>query len=201
MSLSCTKKVVDNANLATRINVSMIQSMETPRGIILIREASLADAVQFRELRLSALEDSPTAFSADLQTNLVHPMSFWESRLRPDPYGTIFFAEHDSKLIGMTGVRQGESAKTKHAVLVWGVYVRPEWRGLRIAGKLLETACNWAGSHGAELAKLAVVAANTTAVKCYERCGFTVYGTEPKAIRYDGVDYDEYLMLRPLGNS
>jgi ribosomal protein S18 acetylase RimI-like enzyme len=66
---------------------------------------------------------------------------------------------------------------------------------------LLETACNWAKSRGAETAKLAVVAANTSAVKCYERCGFTVYGTEPRVIRHEGVDYDEYLMLRPLGSS
>lgn len=179
----------------------MIKSLDTPRGTLIIREATMADVVPFRELRLFALEESSTAFSADLQTNRDHPLSLWENRLRPDPYGTIFFAEHDSKLIGMTGVHQGESSKTKHGALIWGVYVRPEWRGLHIAEGLIQAGCEWAKERGVEVVKLAVVTANTSAVQCYERCGFAVYGTEPKAIRHEGFDYDEYLMLRPLGNS
>jgi hypothetical protein len=42
-------------------------------------------------------------------------MSHWENRLKPDPNGTIILAEQNAQLIGMTGIRQGESAKTKHA--------------------------------------------------------------------------------------
>jgi RimJ/RimL family protein N-acetyltransferase len=34
------------------------------------------------------------------------------------------------------------------------------------------------------------------AIRCYNRCGFTVYGVEPQAIRHDGVMYDELLMAR-----
>lgn len=179
----------------------MIKSMATPRGTIVIREATLADAAQFRELRLSALEDSPTAFSADLQTNLDHPLSLWESRLRPDSYGTIFFAEHNAQLIGMTGVRQGESAKTRHGALIWGVYVRPQWRGLRVAPELIQTACFWAKARRVETVKLAVVTTNTPAIRCYERLGFETYGVEPRAIFHKGIYYDEYLMLRELGGS
>ena len=179
----------------------MIKSLQTPRGAIVIREGTLADVVQYRELRLFALQDSPTAFSADYQINLNHPMSFWENRLRPDPHGTIFFAEHDSQLIAMTGVRQGESAKTKHAALIISVFVRPEWRGLHIAEELIESSCEWAKARGAEIVKLAVVTTNTSAVRCYERIGFKTYGVEPRAILYQGVYYDEYSMLRSLAIS
>ena len=108
----------------------MIRSLDTARGAVVLRESNLADAAQFRDLRLSGLQDSPTAFSADYQVNFDHPMSFWEGRLSFDEHGIIFFAEHENSLIGMSGIRQGETPKTKHGAYVWGVYIRPEWRGV-----------------------------------------------------------------------
>src|SRR5215210_1148312 len=99
----------------------MNQAITTSRGTIQIREGNPADATRYRELRLAALLDSPTAFSADYQTNLNYPMSFWESRLTFDKYGVIFFAEHENTLIGMTGIRREELPKTTHGAYVWGL--------------------------------------------------------------------------------
>ena len=71
----------------------MIKSLQTAKGTVVIRDASFADAEQFRDLRLFALQDAPTAFSADLDINRKHTKRFWEDRLKPDPHGIIFFAE------------------------------------------------------------------------------------------------------------
>ena len=171
---------------------------ETPRGKIIIRESTPADLMQYRELRLSALLDSPTAFSADYELNLNQPMSFWEGRVNPDEQGKLFFAEYETQLIGMTGIRQGESPKTKHGGYIWGVFVRPEWRGLHIAETFIENCIEWAKSRQINIVKLGVMTNNTPAVRCYERCGFTVYGTEPRGILYEGNYYDEYLMSRDI---
>jgi RimJ/RimL family protein N-acetyltransferase len=176
----------------------MSNSITTARGAIVIREASLADAIQFRELRLEALQDSPTAFPADYMANVNHPVSFWEDRLKTNGIGTIFFAEHENQLIGMMGIRRGESSKTKHSASIWGVYVRPKWRGLRIAESLIEACIEWAKSKDVIIVKLGVTAASTSAVRCYQRCGFTIYGTEPRGIFHDGQYYDGYLMYRDL---
>jgi ribosomal protein S18 acetylase RimI-like enzyme len=176
-------------------------SITTSRGAVLIREASPTDARRYRELRLEALLDSPTAFSADYQINLNHPMSFWESRLTIDEYGIMFFAEHENTLIGMTGIRKGESPKTKHGAYVWGVYVRPAWRGLRIAEALIGICADWAREHDVVILKLGVMADNESAIRCYKRCGFTVYGMEPRALFYEGRYYDEFLMYCPLDNT
>lgn len=176
----------------------MIKSIETQKGKIVIREASFADADQFRELRLFALKDSPTAFSADLDINIKHARRFWEDRLKPDPHGIIFLAERDNQLIGMTGIRRGESFKTKHSAGIWGVYVRPEWRGLRIAEGLIDSCCEWAKLRDVQIVKLAVVSTNESAVRLYERVGFTLYGTEPQALLYEDQYYDEFLMYRSL---
>jgi ribosomal protein S18 acetylase RimI-like enzyme len=176
----------------------MIRSFETARGDIVLRSGNMADAPQYRDLRLSALQDAPTAFSADYQTNLTFPMSFWEGRLVSDDISVIFFAEHNSKLIGMTGIRIGETPKTKHGAYVWGVYVRSEWRGLHIAEQLIDICLEWGKQRDVVIAKLGVMANNESAIRCYKRMGFTIYGTEPRALFHDGQYYDEYLMSRAL---
>jgi len=179
----------------------MIKNLQTPRGMVAIREANLTDAAQFKTLRLDALRENPTAFSADYQTNADQPISYWEGRLKDDENGTIFFAEFDEHLIGMTGIRIGQSVKTKHGASIWGVYVRAEWRGLHIAGALIESCIHWAKARQVNIVKLGVATNNTSAVRCYERCGFTVYGTDPGGIFYEGKYYDEYLMSRAINST
>jgi len=171
---------------------------ESKRGAISIRAATLADVTQFRELRLFALQDAPTAFSADYQTYLSRPISFWEGRLAFDEYGIIFFAEYAGNLIGMMGIRQRESPKTKHSAEIFSVYVRPEWRGLHIAEALIDSCVQWAKVRDMNILKLGVMATNTSAVRCYERCGFKIYGTEPRDVFYEGNYYDLHLMFRDI---
>ena len=175
------------------------KSFETTHGAIIIRAALPSDVTQYRELRLFALQDAPTAFSADYQTHLSRPMSFWEGRLNFDEYGMIFFAEQAGNLIGMTGVRQRESPKTKHSAEVFSVYVRPEWRGLHIAEGLMDLCVQWAKAHEVNILKLGVMATNTSALRCYERCGFKIYGTEPRDVLYEGKYYDLHLMCLDIG--
>lgn len=177
----------------------MIKSLKTSRGAIVIRQSNLADAWNFRELRLEALQDSPTAFSMDYQRSFHYPTKYWEDTLAMDDNeSAIFFAEHDGHLIGMTGIARGRFPKTRHGADIWGVYVTSSWRGLRIAEELIRSCVDWAKKRGIFILRLAVVATNTSAIRCYERCGFTTYGTEPRSLLYDGKFYDEYLMSLPL---
>src|SRR5262245_54672918 len=177
---------------------SINQTLETPHGNITIREAMPSDVARYRELRLHALENAPTAFSSDYHVQLNQPTSFWERRLTFDEYGTIFFAEYENKLIGMTGIRQNESPKTRHSADIISVYVRPEWRGLHIAEALIEACIEWAKARGVNIVKLGVLSASTSAIRCYQRCGFIIYGTEPRGVFFDGQYYDGYLMYRSL---
>lgn len=176
-------------------------TIETRLGYVIVREATVSDTEQFRALRLDAIQDSPIAFPADYTVYVNHPMDFWEKRLVTDESRILFFAEQENGLVGMTGIRRGELPKTKHSATIWGVYVRPEWRGLHIAESLIEACIAWAKANGVNIVKLGVTAASTSAVRCYQRCGFIIYGTEPRGIFYDGKYYDGYLMYRSLDNS
>jgi RimJ/RimL family protein N-acetyltransferase len=177
----------------------MIKSLKTSRGTVVIRRSNLADAWNFRDLRLEALQDSPTAFSMDYERSFNYPAKYWEdSMAMDDNESVIFFAEYDGHLIGMTGIARGRSPKTRHAADIWGVYVTSSWRGLHIAEELIRSCIDWARAREIVITRLAVVATNTSAIRCYERCGFTTYGTEPRSLWYEGKFYDEYLMSLSL---
>lgn len=177
----------------------MMRSLSTPRGRVLIREARATDAAQFRELRLEALQDSPIAFSADYEKTSNQPLKYWQDTLTMQvDESTIFLAAGEDTLIGMTGIARGSSPKTRHSAWIWGVYVRPEWRGLHIAEELIRSCFGWAKPRGIVTAKLGVAAVNRPAIRCYERCGFKIHGTEPQAIFYEGRYYDQHLMAMDL---
>lgn len=175
----------------------------TPRGAIAIRPATVDDADALRDLRLEALRTQPVAFAADYALNLAKSPSYWIewARDRSNSHTDIVHvAVADDKLIGMTGAHRGDSPKTRHSALIWGVYVRPEWRGLRVAEALIEACIDWARARGCSIAKLNVVTTNAAAIRCYLRCGFSVYGVEPQAVFYEGVRYADLLMARPIEN-
>lgn len=171
----------------------------TPTSIdgIRFRPATLADMKSFRELRLEALQNHPIAFGQDYTEALSRPQKYWEERLTiNNEEEAIFLAEdeQEEKLIGMTGIYHRLSNKSKHSATIWGVYVRPKWRGNHIAEALIRSCLRWAKEHDVVIAKLAVVTSNQAAIRSYERCGFSTYGVESKVIFYDHQYYDEYLM-------
>lgn len=171
----------------------------TPRGSINIRPAREVDAQNYRKLRLEALLNHPGDFSADYATNFGKPMEKWVERLSSlGSQDMIYLAIRDEKLIGMCGIFLGDSPKTQHNATLWGVYVRPEWRGLKIAEGMILHCLDWARTQGATVATLGVVTTNSPAIRCYARCGFKVYGIEPQALYYHGVMYDFLLMSRIL---
>ncbi len=175
-------------------------SLSTLRGTIVIRPAQEEDAGNYRALRLEALQNNPTAFSADYDTALARPMSYWSERLKhtTDDAPLTYFAVHAQQLIGTATIVRGNSPKTKHGGDLVGMYVQADWRGLGIADALVTACVDWARSQGILLVKLAVVTTNTRAIRAYARFGFTIYGIEPQALYYDGVYYDELLMVRRI---
>jgi RimJ/RimL family protein N-acetyltransferase len=103
------------------------------------------------------------------------------------------------RLVGMAGLYREDRVRTRHSGTVWGVYTAPGWRGLHIAEAIIDACLDWGRERGVVVAKLGVNTANTPAIRCYTRCGFTVYGVEPKSIFYNSQYYDELLMAKPLG--
>jgi RimJ/RimL family protein N-acetyltransferase len=167
---------------------------------IIIRPVTLDDLDAFRDLRLEALRTQPIAFGADYETNLAHPREFWEKRIAPrDGVVSItYVAEANGELVGLTGIRAAEGRKERHNAWVWGVYVRPAWRGKGLGDRLVNACTEWGATQGLRYAKLGVLTSNTPAICCYVRCGFTVYALDPEVLAWEGKYYDELLMAKRL---
>jgi ribosomal protein S18 acetylase RimI-like enzyme len=78
--------------------------------------------------------------------------------------------------------------------MLWGMYIKPEYRGKNVADNLLKFVILFAKTKVMQL-HLTCVASNDRAVKFYQRNGFEIYGTEPRALKIDKQYYDELLMI------
>jgi RimJ/RimL family protein N-acetyltransferase len=179
----------------------MAQRLSTPKGDITIRIASPKDAALLLDLRLEALSMHPEAFAADFAMTAAEGAKVWAERITEyarNESTVICVAEYIGQLIGMAGIGRGQWPKTRHSSVLWGVYVKPDWRGWHIAEAIIDECSNWAHEHGVMVVKLGVITTNASAIRCYSRCGFKVYGTDPMSNYYDGVYYDELLMVKLL---
>jgi ribosomal protein S18 acetylase RimI-like enzyme len=168
---------------------------------ITVREIKESDLAQYRDLRLEALRSAPTAFGADYQESLQLPGSAWLERLRGNVGShqqTIFVAEKDGLLLGMTGVQRGGGAKRQHTATVWGVYLRSNARGQGLAGTLLAHAMLWAQQMGVTRLELHVSTTNEKAVTLYQSAGFVIVGTLRDALRVGEESVDMYILERVL---
>jgi RimJ/RimL family protein N-acetyltransferase len=168
---------------------------------ITMREVRESDLAQYRDLRLEALKSSPLTFGADYQESLNQPGSAWLERLRMNVnnhFATIFVAEQNGVLIGMTGVRRDYGLKAQHNATVWGVYVRSSARGSGLAGTLLAHAMLWARQMGVTRLELKVSTQNAAALALYTRAGFEIAGTLHGTLRIAGQIVDEYILERAL---
>src|SRR5688572_21582689 len=132
--------------------------MVTPA--VIIRPGTGDDAAAFRDLRLEALRTSPTAFSADYDASANQPITHWQERLQPNENSVVFFAEADSKLVGMCGLARESSPKVRHFGIIWGVYVSAGWREHGIAQKLIHAVIEWSRAHQIIRVRLFVNATN-----------------------------------------
>ncbi|HLY54715.1 MAG TPA: GNAT family N-acetyltransferase [Stellaceae bacterium] len=153
-----------------------------------IRPLTGADAHALRTLRLEALRAHPTAFSASVDAG--ERLTTDDFARRMVPPDAIFGAFAAGGPVGMTGFAVEKAAKRSHRGFIWGVYLRATWRGQGIAERLLHAAIDHARGH-VEILTIAVGIHNEPARRLYRRLGFEPWGIERRALRVDGVDYDE----------
>lgn len=165
-----------------------------------IREVEAGDLATFKEVRLEALLNHPEAFASTYEGEKRDSDEKWLERIAAsDGRSNItYLAFVDGNPAGMAGIFCGFSPKTRHSGTIWGVYLRPQYRGQGIATRLLEACAAWAREGTMRILKLGVVTTNTAAIKCYTNYGFQVYGLEPKALFVNNRYYDELLMVKTI---
>jgi RimJ/RimL family protein N-acetyltransferase len=179
----------------------MAQLFPTPKGEITIRIATPEDAASLQELRLESLMMHPEAFAADVDKTAADGVDAWVKQITDNAEthaGVISVAYAGTGLIGMAGIARGHWPKTRHFGTLWGVYVKPDWRGYHIGEGMVNEIIEWATENEMTVIYLGATVSEQPAIRCYTRCGFKEYGIEPKAIFYNGNYYDQVLMVKLL---
>ena len=166
-----------------------------------IRRLQSQDAAQFRELRLKALKDHPGSFNADYYEEAQKDLNYFTDKLSDEwnrEDDLIFGAFSNNLLIGTTGVCKQSKAKKKHSMLMWAVYVSPDYRGQKISESLVKTVINHVKTiPGIEKIDLQVEANNIPAKKVYQSLGFKSWGVEKKCLKHNDQYFDqEYMSLQ-----
>jgi formyltetrahydrofolate-dependent phosphoribosylglycinamide formyltransferase len=158
----------------------------------LIRRVTVADVAAYRDIRLEALLNAPTAFGASYEHESRNGLTDFEGYLTNSYVAGAWL---NGSLIGTAGFRLESHAKVAHRGNIWGVYVQPEARGRGVARALITTLLDHARTQVLQV-HLCVITDNDAARHLYEALGFTTYGTEPRSLCVDGRYFDEHLMVR-----
>lgn len=158
-----------------------------------VRRLGPDDAPAYRALRLYALKDAPKAFGEALEEAQKRPAGDWQALFLGE---RAFFAVfEDGALVGSANVEREQGLKQHHRGWLYGVYVMPGARGGGASDLLLNAALAHAKAAGMIQLHLGVGTYNRPAQRLYERFGFTVYGTQPRALLVDGNFIDEHHMV------
>ena len=150
-------------------------SGEGGRVSVRVNEVPESDWELWRDLRLEALADSPTAFGETLAMARAKTEEDWRSWWdgRPDA-GPRYIASVDGSPAGMCSICFPED-HTKQPLLI-SMWTSPSARG-RGAGRAMLDACvAYSRQEGHSQFRLGVVDDNLTALRMYERYGFTLSG-------------------------
>ncbi|MBP6012246.1 MAG: GNAT family N-acetyltransferase [Alphaproteobacteria bacterium] len=159
---------------------------------ISVRVLGPADAVAARDLRLEGLRTTPENFGSSWEEEAVHPLAWWEDRLRGP--GRWLGAESGKELVGLTVVSLNPRMKLAHNADIGAVFVRGTFRQRGVGAALMQSAMEFLREKRIAYATLTVSAENVAAQRLYARFGFTVCGQLERGLCVHNRFYDELLM-------
>jgi Acetyltransferases len=159
-----------------------------------IRLLTAKDWQVWKAIRLEALQTHPEAFASSYaETALLDDKAFEHDLIRSD----IFGAFSDQYLVGCAGFFIASPLKLQHRGTLTSLYVKPTSRGQHIGDQLVKTVIHHARPKVLQLHCM-VTTDNQTAITLYRNNGFTIYGTEPRALHLNSQFYDEHFMVLKL---
>lgn len=152
-----------------------------------VREVGGDDWPVWRDIRLRALADSPSAFGSTYAREVTLTEESWRRRLAGD--GVSVLVEEDGVPVGM-GAGFPDLPGFLHVVAMW---VDPAHRGRGVGHAVLEGIDAWARRRGLRL-HLDVNTTNAAARRSYERYGFAATG-ETRPLRDGSAERVERMVL------
>lgn len=150
----------------------------------------------FKDVRLRALQDAPSAFSSTFAQESKLSDTDWNSRAVQwsSQQSVGYLAIDGSNACGIAaGMIDKNDAARAHLLSMW---VAPAHRRLGIGRSLVEAVLDWSRTMNVRNMHLLVTSNNTGAIKFYQRLGFALtnrtepYVNDPALLNYE--------MIRPF---
>lgn len=158
-----------------------------------VRRLVAEDTSLYQPVRLEALQNSPEAFASSYEEEAAEPIVWFGKALGSHERGDFVLGafDPDDTLIGIIGFHRETRVKFSHIGNIWGMYVRPEWRGRGVGKAMLEAALKRiARLPDLRQVNIRVHASNDIALRLYEQAGFHSFGVERGACRIGDSFHD-----------
>ncbi len=149
---------------------------------------------------LDALNESPTAFSVDLNEYKFNSDDWWNSYLAGYFYSLrdrLILAFDDKRIVGMVGVIYEYKLRRKHVANIVWMYVDGNFRGNGIAKKLINELLSDIDPTIKKIS-LMVNATQEYAIKLYKSLGFEIVGTMKDDLLINNEYVDTLIMEKYL---
>lgn len=119
-----------------------------------------------------------------------------QERIR-NPDDLTLVAELDGEIVGVLTLQRGIYKKNRHTANL-GIAVKNGHRQEGLGTSMIGESFEWARKHGIEKINLEVFSSNTSAIKVYEKIGFTYEGSRKGQFRIDNQYVDDIFMTYSL---
>lgn len=165
--------------------------------MIEIKRITPDTALVLKDVRLRALQESPTAFSSTYARESLLPDEEWQrsaARWGGDENDAMFMAFEGGTVCGIVGSYvEPEQRERAQVISMW---VDPAYRRAGAGKKLIDAVAAWNRSRGVRELALMVTCVNTGAIAFYEGLGFLKTGVTAEYPNDRAII--EYEMMLPL---
>jgi RimJ/RimL family protein N-acetyltransferase len=140
-----------------------------------VRRIHMGEGDLFKQIRLSSLFESPSAFSSTYESAMKRTPESWQEQADKSAEGSdraTFLLFSEDAPIGIAALyRVVNNLDTGEVIQVW---VSPVYRGTGAAEILMEAVFRWARENGFRRVLAGINQGNVRALRFYQRLGFSL---------------------------